>query len=96
MAIAIYFWLQNKQSIVFEARDVLYLHSQIMKFQMLQTDGTLSYSKVGDSHYQRQYIGDKVKGETCDGSLSIYLQTSSPLQVTSHWWRCLSEDKGAQ
>lgn len=82
---AIYFCLQNKQSIVFEVRDVFYLNSQIMKIQMLQTGGTLSHSKVGDSLYQRQYIGDKVKGETCDGSLLIYLQTSSPLQVTSHW-----------
>lgn len=83
----IYFWLQNKQIIVFEVRDVFYIQSQIMKIQMLQTGGTLSHSKVGDSHYQRQYIGNKVKGETCDGSLLIYLQISSLLQVTSHWWR---------
>lgn len=60
----IYFWFQNKQIIVFDIRDVFYIQSQIMKIQMLQTGGTLSRSKVGNSHSQRQYIGDKVKGET--------------------------------
>lgn len=70
-AIAIYFWLQNKQSIVFEVRDVFYLHSQIMKIQMLQTGRTLSHSKFGDPHYQRQNIRDKVKVTSCDGFLLI-------------------------